>query len=319
MESKVKSIKAGSVIAILSLCCFCVIGFIMKEGNLKDVLFTIFSGIFTSAFVTILIYITEYRVIKKEVMEEYWNAIFKVNQKIIQIPFLVFDEPDELVKAYFAEMSHNSMAQNILKQLRKDYVTSTGDDTLKILREAEDKMVEYMRPRYNRLNVEQQEIDEIIKGTLKEKMNAYEEKINKIMEQYIKIADISYGMCENAYGKMYFFRSQKIRNRVYEKIHKPLRDILDKIKTRANNNFKLHFEKVGYNLPVMIDFINELQREIFEVEYIVVDEKKGYRLVKNARNQFYFKMDKQIEDFRTEIYHCKPEYQKEFYSFSRLW
>jgi len=318
MESKVKAIKLGSVIAILSLICFCIIGFDMKDGNLKNVFFTIFSGIFTSAFVTIFIYATEYGVIKKEVMEEYWNASFKVNQKIMQIPFLVFDEPNELIKAYFKELSHNIAVRNILKQLPEDYNNSIGDNTFKILTEAENKMIEYIRPQYNHWDIRQQEIDEVIRSSLKGKMSEYEKNITKIIEQYVEIADITYEVCENAFGKMYFFKNQKFRNNVYKKIHKPLRDMLNKIKIRTNNNFKPHLEKEGYNIPIMIDFISELQKDLFEIEYVVANDKRGDQLVKSAKNQFYFNMDKQIEDFRTEIYHCNPEYQKEFYSFNRM-
>lgn len=317
MESKVKAIKAGSVIALLSLVSFTIIGLVMKESNLKNILFTVFSGIFTSSFVTIFIYATEYRVVKKEAMEDYWNCCHKVNQMIMQIPFLVFDEPDELVKEYIAEISHNEGVQDLLQQLPKDYDTTEWSDTLKICTEAEDKMIEYIRQRHNYLSVGQEDQDTSVRASLKEKMHKYEEKINSVLEIYMKIADISYESVENAYGKMYFFRSQQFRIKTYNQIHEPLRELLKKIKVRAYGNFKPHLEKEYYNIPVMIEFISELQKDIFEIEYVCVDEEKGYHLVKSVKNQYYFKMDKLIEDFRTQIYHCKPEYQKEFCSFSR--
>lgn len=97
-----------------------------------------------------------------------------------------------------------------------------------------------------------------------------------------------------------------------------MRALIRKISVRANYNFKMHLDKTGYNLPVMIDFINELQKEIFLIEYFDKDNEKGNRIVKRAKNRFYFDMDKQIEDFRTKIYHCAPEYQEEIYVFNRI-
>lgn len=317
MESKVKAIKIGSIIASISLVCLCIIGFLMKNGNLKNILFTVFSGVFTSSFVTVFIYATEYGVVKKEAMVEYWDASYKVNQMILQIPFLMFDEPKELIKEYFAELWHNENVQNLLQQLPEDCNVEEWGNTLKIKREAENQLVEYIRPQYNYLDVGQQENEEIIRNSLKNKMRMYEEKIEAVMRQYIKIADTSYQACENAYGRMYFFKGQKFRKNVYDMIHEPLRATLRKIKNRAYCNFKQYLDKTAYNLPVMIEFINELQNEIFEIEYVCVDEEKGYHLVKTAKNKNFFEMDKRIEDFRTEIYHCEPEYNKEFYSFAR--
>lgn len=193
MESKVKAIRAGSIIAIVSLFCFFIIGFTMEEGNLKNILFTIFSGIYTSSFVTILIYATEYHVAKKEAMEEYWNASFTANQMIMKIPFLAFDEPDELIKEYFAEIAYNKVMP------------------LKKHTEAENRMIEYIRPQYEGLGIGKNEIDDIIRQSLKEKMDEYERKINKVMEYYIKIANFSCQPLEDTYGKLYFFNNQKIK------------------------------------------------------------------------------------------------------------
>ena len=318
MEAKVKAIKSGSIIVILSLIIFSVVGFSMEDGNLKDILFAIFSGIFTSAFVTIFIYATEYRVVKKETMEEYFNASYKANQMIIQVPYLVFDEPIELVSEYFAEISENKSRQDLLNQLPKDYVKSAWEDELKISTTAEDKMVEYLRPSYNLLNADKEEIDKIIRASLKERMCKYEKMINAVMEQYIKIADFSYEASENAYGKMYFFTGQRFRESTYKKIHDPLRKTLQTIRVRAYGDFKSHLDESAYDLPVMIEYINQLQKEIFEIEYVCVDEEKGYSVVKSIKNKYYFEMDKKIEDFRAERYHCTPEYQKEFYSYNRL-
>ncbi len=288
MESKVKAIKVGGIIAIFSFIIFSIIGFCMEDGNLKNILFTVFSGIFTSSFVTIFIYATEYGVIKKEAMVEYWNESLKINQIIMQIPYLIFDEPDDLVISYFAEIFHNEEVQKQLQQLPKDFDKSIGGDTLTIHKEAEDKMIDYIRPQYNYLNVTQQEKDEIIRNSLKDKMCKYEKKINYVMEQYIKIANTSYEASENAYVKMYFFKGNKFRKNIYNQIHKPLRELLNKIKDRAYNNFKPHLEKNGCNLCMMIQFINELQKEIFEIHYICVDKEKDYYLIKSLMNQYYF-------------------------------
>ena len=316
MESKVKAIKVGSIIAILSLIIFSIVSIFMEDEVIKNILFTIFGGTFTSAFVTIFIYVTEYGVLKKETMEEYWNASHKINQKMLEIPYLIFDEPEKLIKAYFAEISHNKLVQNFWGEQSEACVESDRNDALKICKDAESKLVEYIRPQYNHLNIEQEEIDKIIRESLKDKMQKYEERVNEVLKQYIEIADISYEDSENAYGKLYFFSNQKLRNEIYIKIHEPLRTMLRRIRIRAYGNFKPHLNKSGYNLPVMIDFINELQNEIFEIEYKCVDEEKGYYLVKSVKNRCYFKMDKEIENLRTKIYHCNPEYQDEFYSYT---
>ncbi len=144
-------------------------------------------------------------------------------------------------------------------------------------------------------------------------ISKYDQELNKIIAQYIKLSELDYGEVEDAYGNINFLFTNKLnRNEfIYKYLHERQRNLLNKIKLESYH-FKNHYNKD--TAVVMLDKILELQKEIFTVE------EKQYG--KNIYNKYCYEITCNLEFLLQLTYKDKYEENypcwKEFFVSSRI-
>lgn len=144
-------------------------------------------------------------------------------------------------------------------------------------------------------------------------ISKYDQELNKIIAQYIKLSELDYGEVEDAYGNINFLFTNKLnRNEfIYKYLHERQRNLLNKIKLESYH-FKNHYNKD--TAVVMLDKILELQKEIFTVE------EKQYG--KNIYNKYCYEITCNLEFLLQLTYKDKYEENypcwKEFFVSSHI-
>lgn len=107
---KVKKIAVITSIwlVIISLFMLYILYFYAIQSRIQQLLLSIFTGVFTSALVTLFIYISEYAMAKMECLEDYYLASLNVINKFLNLKYLDFDEPIDSVKEYCDERFYNN-------------------------------------------------------------------------------------------------------------------------------------------------------------------------------------------------------------------
>lgn len=140
---------------------------------------------------------------------------------------------------------------------------------------------------------------------MEQRFNKYFQQINSIVDQYIALGNLDYQEVENAYGKIDYIFNNKRRESLYNSIHKPLREMLKKIKD-SSYHFKLYRNGKSNNISVVIEYILNLQDLIFKKEEKDCDGM--HHLI--IYNECFYEFDRLLEKFRSEIYNQKPEYRE---------
>ncbi len=144
-------------------------------------------------------------------------------------------------------------------------------------------------------------------------ISKYDQELNKIIAQYIKLSELDYGEVEDAYGNINFLFTNKLnRNEfIYKYLHERQRNLLNKIKLESYH-FKNYYNKD--TAVVMLDKILELQKEIFTVE------EKQYG--KNIYNKYCYEITCNLEFLLQLTYKDKYEENypcwKEFFVSSHI-
>ena len=273
MEEKVKAIRISVILTIISLTLAIIVEFLCC-GHTKNILFTIFSGLFASALLSLIIYTTEYSVIRKKTLEGYWQCAYELNKKVAAIKVLYYADPIEEVKDRVSAI-WNDYEQS--KWLKADF------DSTEIQKEKNDTY---------------------------EKIEDYKTTAIDVMKSYINLADAPIQLLDNAYGEICFLKGKKEKTMLYNNIHKPLRNTYSKVKEKAYRHFVPYLQGHHSNLVAMIGIIENLQEEIFDEE--ISDKKEMNGMVSLVyRNQISDALDDAIEIFRAEvIYNEYPELEK---------
>lgn len=274
MESKAKAVRASIILTAIS------IFLTIITYKRLDLLFTIFSGLFASTVVTLIIYLTEYKVVKKQCLEKYWYA---ANEEVQLI---------SAIKIFSYEGNVEELQQKLMKYFM-------DDEKYQWLHAGFDGKVE--TPEYK-------EFAEVKKNAI------------SVMKSYITVSDHRFSDLENAYGDIYFlvpvFGKQK-KKWIYDNIHTPLRDLHNEIVGECFH-FRSYLNEEQHNLAIMIDKILELQEKIFRVEYKNNGPRNNY-LSRNYYNDKADHFSNILEDFRSrDVYHCNREDQQQFVRFSRF-
>lgn len=117
-------------------------------------------------------------------------------------------------------------------------------------------------------------------------ISEYDQQIEKIMEQYIRLSELRYQEVEDAYRRIDFLFTNKLnRNEfIYKFLHERQRNLLNKIKEESYH-FKNHYSKT--TAVVMLNKLLQLQNEIFMVE----DKRYG----KSIYNQYCYEITCNLE------------------------
>ena len=143
MESKAKAVRVSIILTALS------IFFTVLTYNRSELLFTIFSGLFASTVVTMIIYVTEYSVVKKQCLERYWIAANEEVQLISNIKIFTYDNDTSELQKRLMDCFNDD--QKIL-WLHADFDGKIDPDIAEVKKNAIEVMKSYITVADHRLS-----------------------------------------------------------------------------------------------------------------------------------------------------------------------
>lgn len=282
--------------SIRNIICSCIL-----PADLRNFVIVISSGLLTSASVTFLITIAEYRIKRVGAIEDFCNANWDLMKNFYNLRIFEPYIPLELLTAYYGEISDNNWNKGI-----KEPVHEAEDNIKRYLWEHTDHISKkVIKKKHKKASF----LDDTFRKVIEEQ-NIY---IEEIMHQYIELAErISCQQLSNAYAKIDFlFCNKRVRKKIiYERIYEKQREALGVI-----NNSVYHFKLRKGNNAVMIHFIHDIQNCLFAVK-----ENENF---KSYYMDHVYKMDCEIQKLLKFIYGEKnyksedPDY-KDYCCMSRL-
>ena len=305
MKSKVYAIRVSATIVFISLFVACVLTFYCEQTTMITFICSISLNILAGAIVSLIIYFTEYGPTKTDALESYYLASLELSRSFLNLKYLFFKEPDSLIKDKFREEYLNENIQKRINQI-PDGISIPDDDFFRLKHNARDKLIEYIRPDYVKgyNTMPKEEYESILNDEVKLRMEKYREEIELIIDQYINLSKATDREVSNAYGRLYFLLGNKkksYRSQIYVKHYSPQHDMLSKLKEKIYH-LKLYRNGESSNLPVVIDFIIEIQNLLFTVTTDSQWEK--------VYSSFYDNIDDELEKIRAYMYGVSPEFQK---------
>lgn len=268
MKSKKHLIITSIVIVAVSLLVFTFLNFHIYPNwlrlwlgkgipvsELRNYFIIISSGTFTSALVTLLIGISEYRVERQVALEDFCDANIRFIVDLYNLEYLRFDIPIELLQKYYAEISKVSILENEIGYMHehesqkkiKDYLWHHEPESVKKLYCTPSSKMVYLKEKF----------DEVI--------NEYDKQIDTIMKQYIVLAEkMNRQELNKTIARIDFlFGNNKYRKDfIYKRIYAKQTELLGKIKN-ISYHFGMYYESTNGNKPVMIEFIVDMQNYLF--------------------------------------------------------
>lgn len=289
---------------------------------LKELLVIIFGGVYTSAFVVMIIGIGEYQDEKRKALEYYYSKSSAFLQHFKNIEYFDLRYPKELVQKCFWEESNNHIKDDMNKQMDNIVIQSGKNikakhekfeytEKSKLKPYIWDELDESTKQRFKGVDEKNKYLDMEYNSVMEE----YHKSLDIIMKQYIEIKNLTYDEVENAYGQLdFFYGNKKIRNSfIFKELHKKQRDLWHFI-IQESWHFEQYYSAKNGNIPVMIDKVLEIQNKIF----CKTKNKMGYTISN------YFRYDIDIELYKLLKYTYGKNYKglipdkKTYAKFSRI-
>jgi len=293
-----KAKKYGIIVSIIliAISLFASIG-LEFAGN-HQFLVNIFLGIFGSAFVTLVIYISEYFVEKRKALETFYECTLKLINVFSKIEYFDMKPPIRLIKDYLYEEFSNDIAESIGQGSSKEKWRALFNYYIK----------EYTDNSWDKSNIENMARDH-----LEREINLHKEKLEKVIDSYLFLRDYNFSSLDVAYGNLDFFvANKKLRNWIYTDIYKYVQEKRKFILERAYH-FELYRKGDSSNKSAVIHFIEELQEVLFVIE--TKENEKVYQ--RRVENDVVNILQDRAETLRAKIYGQKAEKINHIYVFEQ--
>lgn len=302
MREKAKALWASIIILSISLIVcfflwFATVPYI--NGVYLEFFKMLFGGIFSSSFVTTIIYCTEYRSVRRTELEKFWFAARDISALFQQIYYFDLKVSPEIAIKYFEEKNWNQMIQGQIDQVKEHGGTIPADDPLFSLNyECRDAWCNELRLNYgNDFAI----FDYILINEIERESSVILKNLNKAIDSYIKIVQNGWSELDRVLGSIWFFSGKAQYNKIHSSIYSPIREMIISIKCNQYGLFSLFKEDNLQYAGIAVRMILDLQKKIF------TEEISGGFL--NVYEDFFLNLDRNIEDFRITIYpREKPKY-----------
>ena len=128
LKNKKGTLYISGIIAIIGIAGFIILQFRCYEligvfggteflSNLRQLGIVVTSGLFTSALVTFLISVGEYKNERVEALENIYLAVEDLEREFLKIRYFLPDEPKELVQNVLGELDNNESNMRFNKHL----------------------------------------------------------------------------------------------------------------------------------------------------------------------------------------------------------
>ena len=286
MKNKKSTLYISGIITIIGIVGFIILQFRCYEligilggteflSNLRQLGIVVTSGLFTSALVTFLISMGEYKNERVEALENIYLAAEDLEQEFFNIRYFLPDEPKKLVQNVLGELDNNECNIKYNKQLAES-VSKFKDQQkadeaynhvyLKLSYAAQNAFRNYVwentDERIKEIYTEPFQIKEYLDEECEEKIKKYSEQLEEAMKSFLRFQEVHTNALTVAYGKMDFiFANNSVRQHIYEKLYCKLVEEVNLIKEN-NYHFKSYFDGKGGNRAVQCSFIWKLQESL---------------------------------------------------------
>lgn len=306
MKEKTYGLRTSLVLLVVSVILTGIFQFeiLNVNENTKVFFVTVFGGAVSSALVTFLIYLFEYRAVKTKILEEYWQLQLNLINKFLALKYFYPPVPVNLIIRRFEEIQHNKVVDENRIRIQ-DWKNFSELDGFKYHTQAREEWIQYL-------------IKKDVQGDAKlygmyasqsdKQFEEILEKIDDVMDSYMMLAKEKYSEIEKVSGDICFFLDFGKRKwkQIYEKIHNPIREMLRTVRVESYH-IKL-YRNGEKNFAVALKKMLDLQESFMKLE---CSSSNGYNGI-IVYADFYDKMDRELENFRAKvIYKQEPEYKEE--------
>lgn len=286
LKNKKGTLYISGIIAIIGIAGFIILQFRCYEligvfggteflSNLRQLGIVVTSGLFTSALVTFLISVGEYKNERVEALENIYLAVEDLEREFLKIRYFLPDEPKELVQNVLGELDNNESNMRFNKHLAEsvskfeDQQKADGtysQNCFELNYDAQKAFRDYVWQNTDEctkeIYTEPFQIKEYLDRECGEKIKKYREQLEDTMRSFLKFQEVRTNALTAAYGKLDFiFANKSIRYCIYEKLYRKLIEEVNLIK-ETNFHFKLYFDGKGGNKAVQCSFIWKLQESL---------------------------------------------------------
>ena len=243
--------------------------FVILRGT---VFYDIDLAIFGSATLGCIMAYSEYLVARREAMDEFFREFLKLRNELLKFPPIKVDFPLELFQKVLLEEWENEVS----------YALETKKET-----KAVDELIQW------KLGSFQSNVS--IEKDIKNQINKEIDLAKQTIHDYDRV--ISTETFKSSWERIDFFK-KSYQRRVYEKLYKPLINIVNILEKRR---IHLHFFNTGEarNLPVAFKYCIEDSNEIYTRSENDSQEKFLAQCEEKLSSQF----DEELFDFWKKTYH----------------
>ena len=306
MKEKTYGLRTSLVLLVVSVILTGIFQFeiLNVNENTKVFFVTVFGGAVSSALVTFLIYLFEYRAVKIKILEEYWQPQLNLINKFLALKYFYPPVPVNLIIRRFEEIQHNKVVDENRIRIQ-DWKKFSELDDFKYHTKAREEWVQYLMKKDVQGDAK---LYGMYASQSDKQFEEILEKIDDVMDSYMMLAKEKYSEIEKVSGDICFFLDFGKRKwkQIYEKIHNPIREMLRTVRVESYH-IKL-YRNGEKNFAVALKKMLDLQESFMKLE---CSSSNGYNGI-IVYADFYDKMDRELENFRAKvIYKQELEYKEE--------
>lgn len=306
MKEKTYGLRTSLVLLVVSVILTGIFQFeiLNVNENTKVFFVTVFGGAVSSALVTFLIYLFEYRAVKTKILEEYWQLQLNLINKFLALKYFYPPVPVNLIIRRFEEIQHNKVVDENRIRIQ-DWKKFSELDDFKYHTKAREEWIQYLMKKDVQGDAK---LYGMYASQSDKQFEEILEKIDDVMDSYMMLAKEKYSEIEKVSGDICFFLDFGKRKwkQIYEKIHNPIREMLRTVRVESYH-IKL-YRNGEKNFAVALKKMLDLQESFMKLE---CSSSNGYNGI-IVYADFYDRMDRELENFRAKvIYKQEPEYKEE--------
>lgn len=229
-----------------------------NTSMLREYICNITLGILTGAIVSAILSFSEYLILRREAIENYYSLCNQFLKNFHGLKYLHID-PSELLENYYQEIENN-------QRIKSGKRLKSGENEI-ISHDAKNKLMDWIwengyKDRFS-VSISEEERKKELKKELKKRVIQYEDEMDCVMQQYIEIAKLQYDDIERAYREFAFFTFD-IKKMIYEPIQEKQREMLKYIRINSNLFVEYYNGDYGINRIQIMQQIYWIQNTLYD-------------------------------------------------------
>ena len=233
--------------------------------NLRIIVTTISSGVFTGAIVILLISIKEYIHERKKALMNIYSELFEIRNAISDIKPFLPNEPIELVAECLGEIDRNSFFEELNNQLVENNPDIKTNRLFTCSYSAKEKYKYLLLSNMTNEEIVFEKtlisLNETLENMFTHNMEQYTLELEKSIDSYLKLERLNNKGIALAIEELDFIFGNKTIKRRYEILHERIIDALNLIHNNAGV-LKSYYEK-GAIRGTYCHIIDDTQKRLF--------------------------------------------------------